>query len=136
VAYEPKKDSEMAAKKHKAEKIVMKLRQIDVLNAQGKSMAKAIRSMGVTEVTYYRWRAEYGGLKGRQGEALEGAGDRECSAPAGCFRSDSGQNNPCGGRQGKPLSPARRRACVDHVTAELSVSERRASQVLGQHRSR
>ena len=58
----------MAAKRHKAEEIVMKLRQVDVLNAHGKSMAEAIRSIGVTEVTYYRWRAEYGGLKGDQVE--------------------------------------------------------------------
>lgn len=54
----------MAAKKHTAEEIVMKLRPVDVLNAQGKSMAGAIRSIGVTEVKYYRWRAEYGGLRG------------------------------------------------------------------------
>ena len=34
-------------------------------------MAEAIRSIGVTEVTYYRWRAEYGGLKGDQGKRLK-----------------------------------------------------------------
>lgn len=48
MAYEPKKDIEMAAKRHKAEEIVTKLRQVDMLNAQGKSMAEAIRSIGVT----------------------------------------------------------------------------------------
>ena len=61
----------MAAKRHKAEEIVAKLRQVDVLNAQGKSMAEAIRLIGVTEVTYYRWRAEYGGLKGDQVKRLK-----------------------------------------------------------------
>ncbi len=61
----------MAVKRHKAEEIVIKLRQVDVLNAQGKSMAEAIRSIGVTEVTYYRWRAEYGGLKGDQVKRLK-----------------------------------------------------------------
>jgi transposase-like protein len=66
MAYEPQKDIEMATKRHKAEEIVTKLRQVDELNAQGKSMAGAIRSIGVTEVTYYRWRAEYGGRKGDQ----------------------------------------------------------------------
>ncbi|MDR7031007.1 transposase-like protein [Rhizobium rosettiformans] len=60
----------MAVKRHKAEEIVTKLRQVDVLNAQGKSMAEAIRSIGVTEVTYYRWRSEYGGLKGDQVKRL------------------------------------------------------------------
>jgi transposase-like protein len=71
MAYEPRKDIEMAAKRHKAEEIVAKLRQVDVLNAQGKSMAEAIRLIGVTEVTYYRWRAEYGGLKGDQVKRLK-----------------------------------------------------------------
>lgn len=41
-----------------------KLRQVDVLTAQGRSVAEAIRSIGVTEVTYYRWQNEYGGLNG------------------------------------------------------------------------
>lgn len=71
MAYEPKKDIEMAAKRHKAEEIMVKLRQVDVLNGQGKSMAEAIRSIGVTEVTYYRWRSEYGGLKGDQVKRLK-----------------------------------------------------------------
>ena len=56
----------MPRKKHTAEEIVTKLRQVDVLSSQGKPMAEAIRSIGVTEVTYYRWRNEYGGLKGSQ----------------------------------------------------------------------
>ncbi|MBA8839022.1 transposase-like protein [Ochrobactrum sp. RH2CCR150] len=55
----------------KTEEIVTKLRQVDVLNAQGKSMGEAIRSMGVTEVTYYRWRSEYGGLKDDQVKRLK-----------------------------------------------------------------
>lgn len=61
----------MPSKRHKPEEIVMKLRQVDVLSSQGKSMTEAIRSIGVTEVTYYRWRAEYGGLKGDQVKRLK-----------------------------------------------------------------
>ena len=56
----------MARKRHTAEEIVSKLRQVDVLTAQGRSVAEAVRAIGVTEVTYYRWRSEYGGLKGAQ----------------------------------------------------------------------
>jgi len=48
----------MPGKRHSAEEIVTKLRQVDVLNSQGKSVAEAIRSIGVTEVTYCRWRSE------------------------------------------------------------------------------
>src|SRR3712207_3633070 len=50
-------------KAHTPEAIVAKLRQVEVLTAQGKAVAQAARSIGVTEQTYYRWRAEFGGLK-------------------------------------------------------------------------
>ena len=56
----------MPRKHHKPEEIVAKLRQVDVLTSQGKSVADAIRAIGVTEVTYYRWRQEYGGLRSGQ----------------------------------------------------------------------
>ena len=42
------------AKRHKPEEIIAKLRQVEVMTGQGTSMADAIRSIGVTEVTYYR----------------------------------------------------------------------------------
>src|SRR4029453_10529714 len=69
------------------------------------------------------------------GEAAEGPRDRECSAAQGDLRSDTGQADPAGGCPGKLLSPARRRACIEHVRRELCVSERRACAALGQHRS-
>ena len=50
-------------KRHKPEEIISKLRQVDVMTSQGTTVADAVRSIGVTEVTYYRWRKEYGGLK-------------------------------------------------------------------------
>ena len=53
----------MSRKRPKPEEIVAKLRQADVLVGQGQSVAEAIRSIGVSEVTYYRWRKEFGGLK-------------------------------------------------------------------------
>jgi len=53
----------MSRKRHKPEEIVTKLRQVDVLTSQGQTVADAVRAIGVTEVTYYRWRQEYGGLK-------------------------------------------------------------------------
>ena len=59
------------SKRHKPEEIVAKLRQVEVLTAQGRSVAEAIRSIGVTEVTFYRWRQEYGGLKGDQVKRLK-----------------------------------------------------------------
>lgn len=53
----------MPRKRYKPEEIVAKLRQVDVLVSQGQSVVDAVRSIGVTDVTYYRWRSEFGGLK-------------------------------------------------------------------------
>ena len=50
----------MARKRYNPEEIVMKLRQVDVLLSQGHGVADAIRQIGVSEVTFYRWRLEYG----------------------------------------------------------------------------
>ena len=61
----------MAKKTYKPEEIVAKLRQVDVLHSQGMSMADAIRQISVSEVTFYRWRKEYGGLKADQLKRLK-----------------------------------------------------------------
>ena len=61
----------MSKKRHTAEEIVAKLRQVEVLTAQGKPVAEAVRAIGVREVTYYRWRSEYGGLRRDQVKRLK-----------------------------------------------------------------
>jgi len=61
----------MPKKKYTPEEIVAKLRQVDVLVSQGQNVADAIRQIGVSEVTYYRWRQEYGGLKTDQVKRLK-----------------------------------------------------------------
>ena len=61
----------MPRKHHKPEEVVAKLRQVDVLVSQGQAIADAIRAIGVSEVTYYRWRQEYGGLKLEQVKRLK-----------------------------------------------------------------
>jgi putative transposase len=58
-----KRRTAMPRKRHTPEEIVAKLRRVDVLVSQGQSIADAVRGIGVTEVTYYRWRQEFGGLK-------------------------------------------------------------------------
>jgi transposase-like protein len=63
MSYGIKEGQNMPRKKHTPEEIVAKLRQVDVLVSQGVAIAEAVRQIGVTEVTYYRWRQEYGGLK-------------------------------------------------------------------------
>ena len=61
----------MPRKSYKPEEIVAKLRRVDVLTSQGQSVSEAIRSIGVSEVTYYRWRQEFGGLKSDQVKRLK-----------------------------------------------------------------
>jgi putative transposase len=61
----------MRKKRHRPEEIVAKRRQVDVLTSQGKPVADAVRAIGVTEVTYYRWRQEFGGLKSGQVKKLK-----------------------------------------------------------------
>jgi putative transposase len=61
----------MAGKREKAEDIVLKLRQVDVLQGQGKSVSEAVRQIGVTQQTYYRWRREYGGMNRDQLKRLK-----------------------------------------------------------------
>jgi transposase-like protein len=61
----------MPRKKPSPEEIAAKLRQVDVLVSQGRPVAEAVRTIGVTPFTYYRWRKEFGGLKSDQVKRLK-----------------------------------------------------------------
>lgn len=61
----------MAVKREKPEDIVLKLRQVEVLQGQGRSVSEAARQIGVTVQTYYRWRKEYGGMNRDQLKRLK-----------------------------------------------------------------
>ena len=61
----------MAHKKFSPEQVVAKLRQIEVLQAGGKSIPLACKEAGIADVTYYRWRREFGGLKADQAKKLK-----------------------------------------------------------------
>ncbi|HEX6826947.1 MAG TPA: IS3 family transposase [Candidatus Saccharimonadia bacterium] len=125
----------MPKKRYTPEEIVAKLRQVDVLVSQGQNIADAIRQIGVSEVTYYRWRQEYGGLKADQVKRLkqleqENSRLRRAVSDLTLDKLILQEAAP-----GKLLSPARRRACIEQIQAVMHVSERRACAALGQHRS-
>ena len=61
----------MAAKRHRPEEIVIKLRQVEVLVGQGMARIDAIREVRITEQTYYRWRKQYGGMGAAQLKELK-----------------------------------------------------------------
>ncbi|OQW74558.1 MAG: transposase [Proteobacteria bacterium ST_bin13] len=48
----------MPSKKHRPEEIIDKLREAEVVRAQGATTAEACRRIAVSEQTYYRWRKE------------------------------------------------------------------------------
>ena len=60
----------MARKRYRPEEIVAKLRQVEVLQGQGMAIADAVRQIGVTQQTYYRWRKQYGGMSRTQDPSL------------------------------------------------------------------
>ena len=114
----------MARKRYKPEEIVNLLRQAEVLHGQGLSMADAIRQLGISEVTFYRWRKEYAGMSGdqlRRLKELEKENERLRRAVSDLTLDKQISQR---GRRGKLLGPSRRRQCIDHVCDRLGVSER------------
>jgi putative transposase len=61
----------MAKKRYRPEEIIGKLREADVLISQGKKGVEVIKALGVTDITYYRWRQEYGGMSVPQAKRLK-----------------------------------------------------------------
>jgi putative transposase len=61
----------MAQRRYKAEEIIHKLREAEVLLSQGRNVGEVCRKIGVTKQTYYRWRQEYGGLRVDQAKKLK-----------------------------------------------------------------
>ncbi|WP_299664830.1 IS3 family transposase [uncultured Ruegeria sp.] len=125
----------MANKRPKPEEIVSKFRQVEVLMGQGMPRLDAIRQVGVVEQTYYRWRKKYGGMgidQLKELKRLQKENERLRRAVSDLTLDKLILTEA---NKGKLLSPARRRACINHVRNQLNVSERRACRVLGQHRS-
>jgi len=61
----------MRKKRYTSEQIINHLRTIEVLAGQGKTIAEACRSIGISEQTYYKWRKEYGGMQVSQAKRLK-----------------------------------------------------------------
>jgi len=61
----------MSRKRYSSEQIIRILRKADVLIGQGKGVAEMCREVGVSDVTYYKWRKEYGGMNVSQAHRLK-----------------------------------------------------------------
>jgi len=61
----------VARRRYKPEEIIAKLREAEILLGQGMKVAEVVRELGIHEVTYYRWRKEYGGMRVNQMKRLK-----------------------------------------------------------------
>ena len=61
----------MSKKRFQPEEVIGKLRHADVLLGQGKKIAEVVKTLGVSDVTYYRWRQEFGGMSTAQAKRLK-----------------------------------------------------------------
>ena len=125
----------MKGRRHTPEQVVRKLREADRLLGEGFELPDVLKELEVSEATYHRWRAQYGGMKADDVKRLEGAGGREREVEADRGRSDAGDRGAEGAGAGKLVSPARRRQAVLMLQDRLGMSERRACRLAGQHRS-
>lgn len=120
----------MLKKTFTPEQIVPKLRQIEVLIGQGKTVPLACKDAGITAQTFYRWRKRIRGLATGAGQEAEGPAEREHAATAGCGGFNCREANPEGHRPGKLLNPELRLIAVHH--AREGLSERHACRLVGQ----
>jgi transposase InsO family protein/transposase-like protein len=126
----------MAKKTFSAEDIINKLREVEVLTSQGKTISEVCKALSISDQTYYRWRKEYGGLGTEQAKRLkELEQEKKRAAARDHCGSDHRQRDPQGSLAGKMTSPAKRREAVEQVCQTLQVSERRACRALEQARS-
>jgi len=61
----------MPRKRYRPEDILSKLREADIHISQGNTVAETIRLLGISDVSYYRWRKEYGGMTTSQVKRLK-----------------------------------------------------------------
>ena len=105
----------MPKKTFTPEQIVGKLRQIEVLVSQGKTVPLACKDSGDHDQTYYRWRQRVWRPATGAGQEAERSAEGKRAAQARPGHSDAGKTGPEGYRGGKLLSPVRRRIAVQHA---------------------
>lgn len=125
----------MKRQRHTPEQIIRKLRTAEQMLSEGKTAGEAAKALEVSEQTLHRWRNQYGGMKAEDVKRPQRAGARERPAEALGRRQGAGKPRAERDRQGKLLSPARRRQAVRMLRDRLGLSERRACRIAGQNRS-
>src|SRR4051812_4711641 len=128
-------EAQHARRRHTPEQIIRKLREADRLLGEGQEVAAVAKQLEVSEQTLHRWRVQYGGLKAEDAKRLKEL-ERENARLKRIVADQLLENQALkGDREGKLVSPSRRREAVTMLVERLRVSERRACQITGQHRS-
>jgi transposase len=121
--------------KRSAAEVVAMLREIEKLTGEGMPVSAAASRLGITDKTYYRWRAHYGSMPEEEAshlQTLEHENARLKRLAAEQARDISMLREMFGWQN---LSPAQRREAVDHLVHHFAISERRACTLVGQNRS-
>jgi putative transposase len=123
------------ARKHNVEEIVATLRQMEQLTGEGMSVSAAAKTMGITDQTYYRWRARYGSMPEDEAKRLQVLDEENARLKRAITEQSLDVSMLQDLTQGEILSAARRREAVDYLVHRYRISERRACRLVGQHRS-
>src|SRR4051794_32936930 len=126
--------ADVKRRRHTPEQVIRKLREAERLLGDGKTIAEVAKALEISENTYHRWQRQLGGMKADDAKRLRKLEARERALEGHRGRSGVGESGAEGGREGKLVSPARRRRVVAMVRDRLGVSERWACRVVGQHR--
>ena len=123
------------SKKRSAESVIGILRMVDASVSHGMTAANAAEAAHITEMTYYRWRKRYEGMSAYQVAWLMRLLESNARLLRQIATLKTDKRILAEVSKQVLSTSATRRAWVEHFKAALDVSERRACQVLGQHRS-
>jgi hypothetical protein len=121
-------------RRHKAKEIVATLRLVEELAASGRRISECVQEIGVTEVTYYRWRKRYGGIESDLAEYMTEL-ETEITRLRRLVSDLTLEKLILVESTTGTLSPELRATYVLDAKAAFGISERRACRALGQHRS-
>ena len=61
----------MKAKRHTPNQVIRKLREAELMLGEGKSIPEVAKALEVSEVTFHRWRKQYGGMRAEDAKRLK-----------------------------------------------------------------
>jgi len=100
------------AKRHTPNQVIRKLREAELMLGEGRSTAEVAKALEVSEVTFHRWRAQYGGMKAEDAKRLKELEREERRVEASRGRQGARGPRPQGDREGTDESQVPRSVSV------------------------